>query len=91
MIKREAEKQMLENKIADLRNYDEVCKKRRKELRNTSELLRTVLAEGKISDVNLRMPVRQVTVHQNADKSIDVRFEMNGSSNNGSIIEVEPD
>ena len=89
--KREAEIHMLENKIADLRNYDEVCKKRREELRNTSELLETVLAEGQISNVNLRMLVRQVTVHQNDDKSIGIKFEMNGSFNNGSEIEIEPD
>lgn len=82
---------MLENKIADLRNYDEVCKKRREELRNTSELLETVLAEGQISNVNLQMLVRQVTVHQNDDKSIGIKFEMNGSFNNGSEIEIEPD
>ncbi len=89
--KREAEIQTIENKIANLRNYDEVCKKRRDELKNTSELIETILADGHISNVNLRMLVRQVTVHQNADKSIDVRFEMNGSFNNGSIIEIEPD
>ena len=39
----------------------------------------------------LQMLVRQVTVHQNDDKSIDVRFEMNGNFNNGSIIEIESD
>ncbi|MBR5683639.1 MAG: recombinase family protein, partial [Ruminococcus sp.] len=89
--KREAEIQTIENKIANLRNYDEVCKKRRDELKNTSELIETILADGHISNVNMRMLVRQVTVHQNADKSIDVRFEMNGSFNNGSIIEIEPD
>ena len=88
---REAELQIPENIIADLRNYDEVCKKRREELRNTSVLLETVLAEVKISNVNLRMLVRQVTVHQNDDKSINVRFEMNGSFNNGLIIEIKPD
>jgi len=89
--KREAEIQTIENKIADLRNYDEVCKKRREELKNTSELIEIILADGHISNVNLRMLVRQVTVHQNEDKSIDIKFEMNGSFNNGSIIEIEPD
>ena len=81
--KREAEIQTIENKIANLRNYDEVCKKRRDELKNTSELIETILADGHISNVNLRMLVRQVTVHQNEDKSIDIKFEMNGSFNNG--------
>ena len=61
--KREAEIRTLENKIADLRNYDEVCKKRREELKNTSEMIETILAEGQISNVNLRMIVRRVTVY----------------------------
>ena len=79
--KREAEIQTIENKIANLRNYDEVCKKRREELKNTSELIETILADGHISNVNLRMLVRQVTVHQNEDKSIDISFDMNGAFN----------
>ena len=79
--KREAEIQTIENKIANLRNYDEVCKKRREKLKNTSELIETILADGHISNVNLRMLVRQVTVHQNEDKSIDISFDMNGAFN----------
>ena len=77
--KREAEIRSLEQKITDLRHYDEVCKKRREELKNTSELIETILADGNISNVNLRMLVRQVTVHQNEDKSIDISFDMNGA------------
>ena len=77
--KREAEIRSLEQKIAELRNYDEVCKKRRVEMKNTSELIETILADGHISNVNLRMLVRQVTVHQNEDKSIDISFDMNGA------------
>ena len=65
--------------IAELRNYDEVCKKRRVEMKNTSELIETILADGHISNVNLRMLVRQIKVHQNEDKSIDISFDMNGA------------
>lgn len=82
---------MLENKIADLRNYDEVCKKRREELKNTSELIETILADGHISNVNLRMLVRQITVHQNDDKSIDINFEMNGAFNYNIMEDVTAD
>ena len=89
--KREAEIQTLENIIADLRNYDEVCKKRREELKNTSELIETILAGGHISNVNLRMLVRQVTVHQNEDKSIDISFEMNGAFNYNIMEDVTTD
>ena len=86
--KRETEIQNLEKKIVDLRNYDEVCKNRREELKNTSDLIEKILEEGHISNVNLRMLVKQVTVHQNEDKSINVKFDMNGSFSNSNIIEL---
>ena len=89
--KREAEIRSLEQKVTDLRHYDEVCKKRREELQNTSELIETILADGHISNVNLRMLVRQITVHQNDDKSIDINFEMNGAFNYNIMEDVTAD
>ena len=76
--KREEEMTGLEQKIADIQHYDEVSRKRREHLKDTSELLSKILLESKISDSNLRLIVKQVYVHQNEDKSIDVRFEFNG-------------
>ena len=89
--KRETEIRSLEQKVTDLRHYDEVCKKRREELKNTSELIETILADGHISNVNLRMLVRQITVHQNDDKSIDINFEMNGAFNYNIMEDVTAD
>ena len=89
--KREAEICSLEKKIAELRHYDEVCKKRREELKNTSELIETILADRHISNVNLKMLVRQVTVHQNEDKSIDISFDMNGAFNYNIMEDVTTD
>ena len=54
-------------------------------------LLDEVLSQGEISDTNLRMLVRSVTIHQNEDKSIDVRFEMNGDFVGGTTIMWEPE
>ena len=89
--KREAEIQSLEKRIADLQKYDEVCKRRREELENTYELIERILSERRISNINLRMLVKQVTIHQNEDKSIDISFEINGSFNGSCIVEVEPE
>lgn len=89
--KRETEIQNLENKIEELHHFDEVCKKRRDELKNTSDLIDNILDEGHISNVNLRMLVKQVTVHQNEDRSIDIRFDINGNFQNDSMIEIEPE
>ncbi len=48
-----------------------------------------ILSEGKISDVNLRMLVNKILIHQNEDKSLDIKFEMNGDFNNASNILIE--
>ncbi|MBR2282911.1 MAG: hypothetical protein IJ874_00605 [Ruminococcus sp.] len=89
--KREEEIKSLEQKITELRRYDEVCKQRREELKSTSELIDKILEEERISDVNLRMLVNQVTIHQNEDRSIDIKFEMNGNFNCNTVMYLEPD
>ena len=45
----------------------------------TAETLKGVLAQSKISDISLRMFVKQVRVHQNEDRSLELTFELNGS------------
>lgn len=72
-------------KIAKLKEYDKVCKQRKEQLKNTTQILDEILSEGKISDVNLRMLVNKILIHQNEDKSLDVKFEINGDFNNASI------
>jgi len=88
--KRENEITELQRKISDCREYDKVCKQRQQTLTNTSALLDDILSEGSISDANLRMPVKSVTVHQNEDKSLEISFEMNGDLKNEQIIFLEP-
>lgn len=79
--KREEEIAQLEQKIAELHEYDKVCKQRREQLKSTTEVIEDILSEGEISDINLRMLVKKVVIHQNEDKSIDISFEMNGDFN----------
>lgn len=76
--KREEEITDLQDKIEESRQYDEVSRQKRDSLKSTSDLLKDILSESKISDANLRMLVKQIFVHQNEDKSLDVRFEFNG-------------
>lgn len=87
--KREEEITSLEQKIAELREYDKVCKQRKEHLKNTTQILDEILSEGKISDVNLRMLVNKILIHQNEDKSLDIKFEMNGDFNTTSSIPIE--
>jgi len=76
--KREEEIAALEKNTADLKEYDKVCRQQKEQLKNTTQILDEVLSESKISDVNLRMLVNKVIIHQNEDRSIDVNLEFNG-------------
>ena len=76
--KREAEIAELTKKIEDCKRFDELSKKRRDELMSTAEMLDEVLLEPYITDANMRLLVRKVTVHENEDGSLDVNLEFNG-------------
>ena len=91
ITKREDEIKKLEQKISDLREYDKICKQRKEQLKNTTQILDEILSEGKISDVNLRMLVKKILIHQNEDKSLDIRFEMNGEFNGTFSVFIEPE
>lgn len=91
IAKREEEIAALEKKTADLREYDKVCKQRKEQLKNTTQILDEILSEGIISDVNLRMLVNKILIHQNEDKSLDIRFEMNGEFNGTVSVFIEPE
>ena len=54
-------------------------------------LNKVMIDEGIISNTHLRMLVNQVQVHQNKDKSLDIRFRMNGNWNGGVAVYVEPE
>lgn len=84
--KREQEIMELQRKIEQSRQFDEVSKQKRDKLKSTAELLEEVLSESRISDANLRMLVNLVVVHQNEDKSIDVRFEFNGDFEDSVVV-----
>ena len=45
---------------------------------STAELLDEVLLEPYISDANMRLLVRKINVHENADGSLDVTLEFIG-------------
>ena len=76
--------------ISDLREYDKICKQRKEHLNNTTQIIDEILSEGSISDVNLRMLVKRILIHQNEDKSLDIKFEMNGEFNGTVSVFIEP-
>ena len=42
-----------------------------------------------LSDAQLRSPVRRIIVHQNEDKSLDIRLEFNGDFDDSVSVYVE--
>lgn len=84
--KREAEIAELTQKIEDCKRFDELSKKRRDELMSTAEMLDEVLLEPYITDANMRLLVRKVTVHENDDGSLDVNLEFNGDFKDTSTV-----
>lgn len=91
IAKRESDIAEFEKRIAELREYDKTCKQNKEQLKSTSELIEKILSEGKISDVNLRMLVKKIIIHQNEDRSIDIRIEMNGDFNESISVFLESD
>ena len=91
ITKRENKIKQLEQKISDLREYDKICQQRKEQLKNNTQILDEILSEGAISDVNLRMLVKKILIHQNEDKSLDIRFEMNGEFNGTFSVFIEPE
>lgn len=87
--KREEEIAGLQNKIEESRQYDEVSRQKRDNLKSTSDLLKDILSESKISDANRRILIKQIYVHQNKDKSLNVKFEFNGDFESNEAVYTE--
>jgi site-specific DNA recombinase len=90
ITKREDEVAKLDKKISDLREYDKICKQRKEHLNNTTQIIDEILSKGSISDVNLRMLVKRILIHQNEDKSLDIKFEVNGEFNDTVSVFIDP-
>ena len=70
--------------IIDKQTYEQAQKllenhkRKRNELKTTADLLEKMIEEQYINDAYVRLLVKTVYVHQNEDKSLDVRLEFNG-------------
>lgn len=87
--KREEQIADLEKKISDCKIYDKISKERHAQLKSTTEMLDEILDKGELSDAQLRTLVRRIVVHQNEDKSLDIRLEFNGDFDDSVSVYVE--
>ena len=91
LAERESQIEEHRNKINECREYDKVSKQKHKDYKEASQVIQGIIDEGIISDTHLRMLVNQIQVHQNKDKSLDIKFRMNGNWNGGVAVYVEPE
>ena len=91
IAERESQIEEHRNKINQCREYDKVSKQKHKDYKEASQVIQEIIDEGIISDTHLRMLVNQVQVHQNNDKSLDIKFRMNGNWSGGVAVYVEPE
>ena len=87
--KREEQISNFEKKISDCKIYDKISRERHAQLKSTAEMLDEILEKGELSDAQLRTLVRRIIVHQNEDKSLDVRLEFNGNFDDSVSVYVE--
>ena len=91
IAERESQIEEHRNKINECREYDKVSKQKHKDYKEASQVIQGIIDEGIISDTHLRMLVNQVQIHQNEDKSLDIKFRMNGNWSGGVAVYVEPE
>lgn len=78
----------LKKKIAECRAFDRISREKHKNLKKTSEVIEEIISAGQISDSQLRMLVKKVTVHQNEDATLNIEFEMNGNWNGSYAVMI---
>ena len=68
----------LGEKINEFRNIDATVKKRKKDLKNSMEMLDGIITDGALNDAHLRMLVNQITVSEKNGR-LSVKIELNGN------------
>lgn len=68
----------LGEKINEFRNIDATVKKRKKDLKNSMEMLDGIIEDGALNDAHLRMLVDQITVSEKNGR-LSVKIELNGN------------
>ena len=66
-----------------------LSKEKHSKLKSTAEMLDEILDKGELSDAQLRTLVRKIIVHQNEDKSLDLRLEFNGDFEDSVAVYLE--
>lgn len=69
----ESDIKKIKTEIYEIENYDDTIKKRKAELKNTLEIMEEIVAEGAVSNSNLRQLIDKIVIHETADR-LDIRI-----------------
>ena len=75
--KKKAQIEEYKTKIHELKNIEETVKKRKKEIKESIDILDGIIAEGAISNVNLRLLVNEIIIFENSDNELAIVVAMN--------------
>ena len=75
--KRKVEIENLKTKIQDILNMEQTVKKRKKEIKESIDILDGIIAEGAISNVNLRLLVNEIIIIEMEDGNLAIVVSMN--------------
>ena len=75
--KRKVEIENLKTKIQDIMNMEQTVKKRKKEIKESIDILDGIISEGAISNVNLRLLVKEIIVLEDEVNKIALVIVMN--------------
>lgn len=75
--KRKVEIENLKTKIQEIRNVEQTVKKRKKEIKESIDILDGIIAEGAISNVNLRILVKEIIVLDMENNELALVIVMN--------------
>jgi len=90
----ESEIKILSSQIESIKNFDETIKNRKAEMKNSIEIMDSIIMDGAVSDANLRLFIDKIIIHEYNNKldvsmiiKADFRQHIDFYDENGEISE----
>ncbi len=71
----ESDIKKIKTEIYEIENYDDTIRKRKAEMKNTLEIMEEIVAEGALSNSNLRQLIDKIVIYETAD-GLDIRIRI---------------
>ena len=77
----ESDIKKIKTEIYEIENYDDTIRKRKAEMKNTLEIMEEIVAEGALSNSNLRQLIDKIVIYETAD-GLDIRIRIQANLTN---------